>query len=425
MSDGHNETATKNAVSSHRLPTLSASQALQQTSTSTGAPNPKFRLRSLDQLISGDSPIDAEGDNGGVQRGRVCEIYGPPGAGKTALCMSAATSVLRRDDSVIWIAVDCRNTLPIPRLQSFLSSDEAPTSLEATAETSSISLDQLTKFHHYTTPTLAHFIALILHPPSTFPPPNTALLVVDFLGTLIDSSYPRSARRKDTKPSSDRRRNVIGDIARGLTRLAALKNLSVIVTNHVVTQIRAVPLSALLKPAISTSEWESALHSRIVLFRDWARGSVDDESHESQRQRPHPARFARVLRANGTNLSLQRTDTLVPFDITETGLKELTDCGIATRYPEEETAARVPSKRRREEMERDSGRDSERDAERGSDDEYGFVEEEMNVAAEGLVDERFLTARDVTVTQRQQRQQTPVSSGQTTTREHIETSDEA
>ncbi|KAL9091568.1 MAG: hypothetical protein Q9159_001306 [Coniocarpon cinnabarinum] len=355
MSNGQNETATRNAVSSHRLPTLSASQALQQTSTSAGAPNPKFRLRSLDQLISGDSPIDAEGDNGGVQRGRVCEIYGPPGAGKTALCMSAAASVLRRDDSVIWIA-------------------------------------------------------LILHPPSHFPPPSTSLLVIDSLGTLIDASYPRSARRKDTKPSSDRRRNVIGDIARGLTRLAALQNLSVIVTNHVVTQIRAVPLSALLKPAISTSEWEGALHSRIVLFREWGLPS-STEDEPPQRQRPHPARFARVLRANGTNLSLQRTDALVPFDITDAGLKELTDFRIATRYPEEETAARVPSKRRREEMERELGRDSERDAERGSDDEYGFVEEEMNVAAEGLVDERFLTARDVTVTQREQRQQTePVSS---------------
>ena len=100
MSDGLNEPKNRIAVSSRknptfvyksqpradnpqdRLPTISASQALQQ-STPAATPAIPFELSTLDAFIAGNAaepPI-----TGGLRRGQICELYGPPGVGKTAL----------------------------------------------------------------------------------------------------------------------------------------------------------------------------------------------------------------------------------------------------------------------------------------------------------------------------------------------------
>jgi hypothetical protein len=51
--------------------------------------------------------------------------------------------------------------------------------------------DLLDNMTHFTTPTLAHFIALLSHPAAHFPPSNTSLIIVDSLSTLIANAYPR------------------------------------------------------------------------------------------------------------------------------------------------------------------------------------------------------------------------------------------
>jgi hypothetical protein len=69
-----------------RLPTVSASQALDDlgcdasTHVSTG-------LEGLDRSLLGPVAFDSQDAvvKGGVQRGQVTEIWGPPGSGKTAL----------------------------------------------------------------------------------------------------------------------------------------------------------------------------------------------------------------------------------------------------------------------------------------------------------------------------------------------------
>jgi RecA/RadA recombinase len=68
------------------MPTVSAAKALQDLKTSytrcisTG-------LVQLDAVLQNREPILSEGEpvNGGVTRGKVTEVYGPPGVGKTAL----------------------------------------------------------------------------------------------------------------------------------------------------------------------------------------------------------------------------------------------------------------------------------------------------------------------------------------------------
>jgi len=67
-----------------RLPTLSASKALENL---TSAPKQVIStgLRNLDAVLQ-DLELGSSNDAapGGLTRGRVTEIYGPPGVGKTA-----------------------------------------------------------------------------------------------------------------------------------------------------------------------------------------------------------------------------------------------------------------------------------------------------------------------------------------------------
>jgi len=68
-----------------RLPTVSASQALQNLK-SRGSSAISTGLKHLNQILSlhgiGGAPVDRLG--GGLICGQVTEVYGPPGVGKTA-----------------------------------------------------------------------------------------------------------------------------------------------------------------------------------------------------------------------------------------------------------------------------------------------------------------------------------------------------
>lgn len=69
-----------------RLPTVSASQALDQLKD-TSATHVSTGLDDLDRVLLGSSslePLPLSG-HGGVRRGQVTEIWGPPGSGKTAI----------------------------------------------------------------------------------------------------------------------------------------------------------------------------------------------------------------------------------------------------------------------------------------------------------------------------------------------------
>ena len=53
-------------------------------------------------VIATSSPAD--GDNaGGIHKGHLTEIWGPPGVGKTAFGIQAAADVLRGGKGVVWV----------------------------------------------------------------------------------------------------------------------------------------------------------------------------------------------------------------------------------------------------------------------------------------------------------------------------------
>lgn len=97
-------------------------------------------------------------------------------------------------------------------------------------------------------PTLAHILAIILHPPQTtatqcFPEKDTGVLVIDNLSTPfsiafppgIDGDYSWRNGGKDTSgrggkpqvPPSVRRLGILADLATGLGKLAVSRNIAV------------------------------------------------------------------------------------------------------------------------------------------------------------------------------------------------------
>lgn len=68
------------------MPTLSASQALQNLSSGSRKPIPTG-LKSLDAILQGKEPYSSGQDalSGGLSRGQLTEIFGPPGVGKSTL----------------------------------------------------------------------------------------------------------------------------------------------------------------------------------------------------------------------------------------------------------------------------------------------------------------------------------------------------
>lgn len=98
MADGP---ATRAGDTAHRLPTVSASQALQSLDA-PGARAVPTGLTQLDKLLA---PPSLPGHNvaGGYARGKVTEVYGPSGVGKTSLLLQAAANALREGQHVYWI----------------------------------------------------------------------------------------------------------------------------------------------------------------------------------------------------------------------------------------------------------------------------------------------------------------------------------
>lgn len=372
------------------MPTISASQALLKLKQNPPQPI-STRLQRLDRILLGQhlSQNGANEARGGLPRGKITEIYGPPGVGKTTFGLSAAASALKNMGKVVW--VDCGTSLVRKRLNNILSTALSAGSQEFLSTVkSSPSIEQLERnFIHYPTPSLPHLLALFLHPIPDFPPSDTALIVIDSLSTIFDiafhthaSSKPHSKKTDAEKWASNRRFAIQADLISKLNKLATLHNMAILITLETVTRIRSGQ-SALLMPAISGVEWDQGIPTRLVLFRDWPPNDVVTLGRDKERW--ERLRYAGVIKVNGV---LQgdngQLHTVVPFSVESGGLQEL-------EMPAEKLTGVISSSpvkaRKRSFVEIADSED-----EGGSEDEYGWDEED-EIAAEGLiVDESLLRA---------------------------------
>ena len=178
----------------------------------------------------------------------------------------------------------------------------------------------LDRLHHFNVSTLPHLLALIIHPPSSFPPPGTSLIVIDCVSSLFALAFPRSLYKNSTNRDSGRKNDalqwaasrrwaVMGDFISKIGEIAATSNIAVLLINQSTTRIRA-DTETVLHPAISGTAWDNGIHARIALFRDWISQSTQGSSHGSWIPR---ARFAGVIKAAGVTYG--GIGKVVPFQI--------------------------------------------------------------------------------------------------------------
>ncbi|KAJ5150436.1 uncharacterized protein N7500_010625 [Penicillium coprophilum] len=267
---------------------ISASQSLNASaatrdSIATG-------LARLDEALN---DLPDQPNQGGILRGHVTEIFGPPGAGKTSLALNITCNALR-GGKVVWIDTGC--PLPSPRLEEM-----------------SVNLDDFVYFRAHTLP---HLIALLARPPKGFPPSETHLIVVDSVSNLFPAYFPSAQELKDQLTEGkitdkshlqwllNRKWNVASQLATHLAKLAA-RNIAVLAINQSHTKIKGQSHAA-LQPLLSGSAWEASVQTRIAVYRD-----LPDE------------RVVEVEKRAGKPLPEQAEGLLVAFRIEPDGLCEI------------------------------------------------------------------------------------------------------
>jgi hypothetical protein len=176
--------------------------------------------------------------------------------------------------------------------------------------------DLRSRFHHYPVPTLPHLLALLLHPPPSFPPTSTGLIVIDSISTLIESAYQRghedrSKKNDAAKWAAGRKYVVMGEMISKLGRIAAINNIAILITSQTHTRIRS-GLGALLLPAISGAEWDSGISTQLVLFRDWPPRRNTQSNEDIDRWKG--LRYVGAIKVKGVLAADNgRFETVVPF----------------------------------------------------------------------------------------------------------------
>ena len=156
--------------------------------------------------------------------------------------------------------------------------------------------------HHFTVPTLPHLLALICHSQPTFPPQDTALIVIDGVSGLFGAAFPdrpdnfdkSGKKHNDAEWASNRRFGIMGEFLTKLTKLAAIRNLAAVLVSQTSIKVK-YDYGAILRPAISSKSWSENINNRIVVFRDFSRGPSDIFETPSS-----GVRFAGIVKLNGT-----------------------------------------------------------------------------------------------------------------------------
>ncbi|KEQ73555.1 P-loop containing nucleoside triphosphate hydrolase protein, partial [Aureobasidium namibiae CBS 147.97] len=359
---------------SDRLPTVSASEALLSLQ-SRGPRSISTGLERLDAIL-GTSKA-------GLARGNLTEIWGPAGSGKTSLALQTATHALNNGSSVIWVA-DATTAFARCRLNDFLAANPSVNASEPDKDT------RLDRFHPYSTPTVAHLLALTLHPPQSFPPPGTALMIIDDLHAIFEVSYPRnrantfsSHKSEAARWAAGRRYGIMGTLISALKKLAALNDMVILITTGCATRVRSGSgLGAVLVPGMGGAEWEAGISNRLVMFRDFRLGSW-----AQQQQNPESARYIGLQKNNGVAFSDEgETGQVISFTLDKDGLKDIVSEDSIADAPVV-TLAASPSKIRK----RPYAEIADSTAE--GRDEYGWLNGD-EADTEGLIDEAALLEDD-------------------------------
>ncbi|KAK0368589.1 rad55 protein [Colletotrichum limetticola] len=342
--------------STHRLPTVSAADALEELDggvaryVSTG-------IGRLDGALISSSSLQAPDptSGGGLQRGQVTEIWGPPGSGKTALGIQLVANALCERHGAVW--VDCAYSVCGHRLNAVI---EAVESTRPSKDPEAVK-SATNHFAHYSCPSLPHLIALLCRPTAATVPANSAVVVIDSLSALVNHVFPKAPDgRKDQSRGkgpglSAKRLQALQYITSALQKLAATRDCAVVVLSQCATKMQ-LERSATLIPSINAGVWEQGMSTRVVLFRDWV----------WKEERPWSVCFAGVQKLDG-KAGPDMMQSAAAFRIEATGL-------VGVQYDTSQPSVFLPTAPRAKRKLAEAGLevpDSEED-----DEEYGWARED-------------------------------------------------
>ena len=121
-------------------------------------------------------------------------------------------------------------------------------------------------------------------------------------------SYDRLKLTESAPNPAARKFPILQSLTNTLQKLAATRNIAVVVLSQCVTKMRP-GCGAVLVPAVSTTAWEQGLGCRVALFRDWGWNNEDGQAVNN-------VRLAQVIKAEGTALP-DRRQKVVGFFIDE------------------------------------------------------------------------------------------------------------
>lgn len=260
--------------------TLSISASPSPVSFSTGS-------HALDRAIANGFP-----------RGEIAEVFGPPGSGKTQLALQVAANALKAGSRVFWI--DTSYNAGRSRLASLVGSDHA---------------NNLRLVHFDYVPRITVLFGRLFNRARVFPPPDTALLVIDNIGTAYHADFPPGMDNSPWIYSRDFHKKRGTQIERLATALddIARRNCAVLVLNQMITCM-APGVGLLLTPLISTKVWHSALSTRLFLHRDDVNPKINEREE---------VRFCQLVKAQGKNYENTMRGPVVTFRIGKHGILDV------------------------------------------------------------------------------------------------------
>lgn len=165
--------------------------------------------------------------------------------------------------------------------------------LSPKTDENSLSEELLDNLTHYKTLSLPHLAALVCQSASVFPPPNTSLIIIDSLSSLIAGAFARvadnvvtpakaMARKLSQRPSiwssilrliapkqdpqkwaTSRKWTVLQFLISSLQKLATLHNIAIVILGQVSTKMQGGS-RAIIVPAIASLGWDTGISTRIV-----------------------------------------------------------------------------------------------------------------------------------------------------------------
>ncbi|KAG0135011.1 P-loop containing nucleoside triphosphate hydrolase protein [Tuber indicum] len=347
--------STSPLPSSHRLPTLSASQALS-TSQSTRS-----------RISTGSQELD-KAIGGGLSRGKITELCGPPGSGKTTLGLQSAANALLSGDGTRVVWIDTSHPLPVSRLGAILSRSGDPRELFPNLQT-------------IRTPTLAHLLTLVVHPLPTFPPENTSLIVIDNVSTPFTAAFPPGMEEEGgggggkvkTEPVGVRRFAIMGDLISALGKLAGSKGVAVLLLNQMTTKV--IPgVGAMLIPSLSSPPWTTSLNSRLLIHYNKTSPSLLADPDDT---RSPQIRYVTILKSNGASHSSDPSRPVTRLQIQETGVGDVKLVSEASPVAPAMKAYRSTGGKRKRELEVEviPGSDEEGEGESDGNEDEGSAGE--------------------------------------------------